>query len=137
MNGLRTAARWTVASVWLCEGLWCKVLGRSAQQRSIVDSVPFLSHSCLTGAVVAIGLLETGVAFWVLTGSRPLWAAVVQTLLVVGFNAGGLAVAADRIADPVRLLTRNAAFLALVWLQGPVSTWLAGPRRTESRSEAP
>lgn len=103
-------ARLAVVSVWGYEGLRCRVLGRGADQRSIVDSVPGLSHSWLTGAVVTIGPVETA-ALRVLVGNRPQWAAVVVA-------AGGVAFAGDRIAQPGQLVTRNAGFLALLWLLG-------------------
>lgn len=109
-------ARAAVAAVWLYEGLWCKVLGGDADQHAIVAAVPLLPATVVTAALVTIGLAETALAAWVLTGRRATAAAVVQTVLLIGFNAGGLLFAADRITDPGRMLTANAALLALVWL---------------------
>ncbi|MET7421992.1 DoxX-like family protein [Dactylosporangium sp. NPDC005555] len=105
-------ARAAVAAVWLYEGLWCKILGGDPAQREIVAEVPMLS-------LTAIGVAETALAVWVLTGRHARAAAVVQTVLLVAFNAGGLLLAADHIADPGRMLTANAALLALAWLLPP------------------
>jgi len=108
--------RLAVALVWLYQGLWCKLLGRCPGHRAIVEAVPGLAGP--TGAVVLIGLgtIETGLAVWVLSGWRPRWAAVAQTLLLIGMNGGGLLWGREHIADPGALITQNLAFLTLVWL---------------------
>jgi hypothetical protein len=46
-----------------------------------------------------------------LSGRAPRAAALVQTGVVVAFNAGGLAVGGGHIADPGRLLTGNAVLI--------------------------
>lgn len=115
--GLRIRlARAAVAAVWLYEGLWCKVLGGDGDQRAIVAAVPLLPPSLAAAALTGIGLAETALAGWVLTGRSPRAAAVAQTVLLVAFNAGGLLFAGDRIDAAGRMLTANAALLALAWL---------------------
>lgn len=118
-------ARTAVAAVWLYEGLWCKILGGDGDQRAIVGAVPLLPPALATAALVGIGLAETAIAAWVLTGRRARAAAVTQTVLLVAFNAGGLLFAGDRIGDAGRMLTANAALLALAWLLARPSS----PRR--------
>lgn len=108
------SARWALAAVWLYEGLWCKVIDGS--QRAIVAEVPLLPAPLVTAALVVIGLAETALAGWVLTGRHARAAAVTQTVLLVAFNAGGLLFAGEHITDPGRMLTANAALLALAWL---------------------
>ncbi|MEV4508213.1 DoxX-like family protein [Dactylosporangium sp. NPDC049525] len=120
-------ARAAVAAVWLYEGLWCKVLGGDGDQQAIVAAVPLLPPALAAAALTGIGLAEVAVAAWVLTGRRARAAAVTQTVLLVAFNAGGLLFAGDRIADAGRMLTANAALLALVWL-------LATPRTQSAPS---
>jgi uncharacterized membrane protein YphA (DoxX/SURF4 family) len=112
---MRTA-RAAVAAVWLYEGLWCKILGADANQRSIVAGVPGLPAAWVTAALVGIGVLETAVGGWVLSGAKARLAALVQTGLLAVFNAGGLVFAGARIAEPGRMLTQNAVLLAVVWL---------------------
>ena len=41
---------------------------------------------------------------------------MVQTLVLAGFNTGGLIFGGDEIAEPAHLLVTNLALLALVWL---------------------
>lgn len=113
------AARWAVALVWFYEGFWCKVWPGRTDQRAIVGDVPFLPDRALTVALVAIGLAEVGIGVWVLAGRRVRLAALVQTALVVGFNAGGLLFSPGRIEEPGRLLTQNLVFLVLIWKLSP------------------
>lgn len=70
----------------------------------------------MTTALVAIGLAEVALGLWVLSGRRAQAAALVQTVLVGGFNAGGLLFSPGQIDEPGRLLTQNLAFVALVWM---------------------
>jgi uncharacterized membrane protein YphA (DoxX/SURF4 family) len=109
------AARTAVASVWLYEGLWCKLLAADAGQRAIVASAPAIGGAA-GFALAAIGVAETALAGWVLSGRARRLAAVVQTALLVVFNAGGLLFGAGRISEPGRMLTANAALLAAAWL---------------------
>jgi hypothetical protein len=121
--------RLLVAGVWGYQGLWRKVL-RGSRHRAIVAAAPGLPAGWAGPATVAIGLAETAVAGWVLAGRRPRAVAVVQTVGLVGMNAGGLAFAGERIAAPGRMLARNAAFLALIWhAAGPASTTRPGRGR--------
>lgn len=108
--------RWVIALVWFYEGFWCKIWPGRADQRAIVEGVPFLPGWAVTGVLVGIGLAEAGIGVWALSGRRARAAAIVQTVLVVAFNAGGLLFGADRIAEPGRLVTQNLAFLALIWM---------------------
>ncbi|MEV5609514.1 DoxX-like family protein [Streptomyces sp. NPDC052225] len=111
-----TLARWAVALVWFYEGFWCKVWPGRADQRAIVGDVPLLDGWSVTAALVAIGLAEVALGIWVLTGLRPVAAALVQTALVAGFNAGGLLFSPGQIDEPGRLLTQNLVFVALIWV---------------------
>ncbi len=128
--------RLAVALVWLYQGLWCKVLGRCPGHRAIVEAVPFLKGQ-LEGqagavALATLGLIETGLAVWVLLGWRPRLAAAAQTLLLVAMNGGGLLWGRDHIADPGAMLTQNLAFLTLVWLVAERAA-----RHVETRGDTP
>lgn len=111
MTAYVLARRLAVAGVWAYEGLVCKVLGRAADQREIVSAV--LPRQAVKPALVALGCAELALAGWVLSGARPKLAAAVQTGVVATLNTGGLL--SGHIPDPGRLLTQNAAFLALAW----------------------
>ena len=108
-----SALRLPLAAVWLYQGLWCKLLGRSARHRRIVASVPGLPSSLL---LPAIGAAECALAAWILSGFRPRGAAVAQTAVLTAMNAWGLLGAADEIPDRAGMVLQNAAFLALAWV---------------------
>jgi hypothetical protein len=108
-------ARIGVAGVWLHQGAWAKLGGGDPRHEAIVASVPGLSPRTARLAVGGLGLAETGLALWVLSGRGARWSAATQTALVVGMNAGGLAFAGSAIEHPARLLARNSAFLGAVW----------------------
>lgn len=108
--------RSAIAAVWLYEGLWCKVLGRLPSQERIVEAVPFLGPSAGPAFLKALGIVESLLGLWVLSGWEPVWAAIVQTVLLVGMNANGILFARKLIHDPAGMLVKNAALVVLMWV---------------------
>lgn len=113
--GRRLAAA-AVGGVWLYHGLWCKLLGGCPEQVDVVASVPGLRGRRAKAVLLAIGVAETALAVWVVSGKRPRGAAAVGTALVAGMNAGGLTFGRQHIPAAKTMLTENAVFLALAWL---------------------
>lgn len=112
----QTLIRLSIAMVWIYEGLWCKVLGRSATHAAVMSTVPLIGAAAGRLSLIALGLIECGLAVWVLSGKRLSQAAIVQTVLLVAMNAGGLIWARQLIPDPTGLVLQNFAFLLLVWV---------------------
>lgn len=112
-----------VAAVWLYEGLWCKLLNGEPGQKRIVQAAAH--HGLPVGSVffVSLGILETGIAIWVLCGIAPFVCVVVQTGLLVGLNAGGLLWARHLIHDPAGMVIKNFAFLVLAWTSAGILAW--------------
>lgn len=108
--------RSAIAAVWLYEGLWCKVLGRLPSQERIVEAVPFLGPAAGPAFLKALGIVESLLGLWVLSGWEPVWAAIVQTVLLVGMNANGILFARKLIHDPAGMLVKNAALVVLMWV---------------------
>jgi uncharacterized membrane protein YphA (DoxX/SURF4 family) len=108
--------RSAIAAVWLYEGLWCKVLGRDPSQERIVEAVPFLGPGVGPVFLRALGVLESLLGVWVLSGWQPVWAAAVQTALLVGMNVNGLLFARRLIHDPAGMVVKNAALIVLMWV---------------------
>jgi hypothetical protein len=104
--------RMFLAAVWLHQGLWLKLLGRSARQTAIVAAVAGSNASL---ALRGIGLAECGMAAWVLSGRRLRSAAIAQTALLTAMNVAGTVWARRLIDDPAGMLLQSAAFLALAW----------------------
>jgi uncharacterized membrane protein YphA (DoxX/SURF4 family) len=105
-----------VAGVWLYHGLWCKLLARCPEQVDVIAAVPGLRGSRAKTVLLGIGLVETVLAAWVVSGRQPRVAAAAGTALVAGMNAGGLAFGRSHIPAVKTMLAENAAFLALAWL---------------------
>jgi uncharacterized membrane protein YphA (DoxX/SURF4 family) len=108
--------RAAVASVWLYQGLWSKLLAPAPRHQKIVGKVPFLNSRQARWAVMLLGSLECVLAVWVLSGFRARDAALLETLLLGFMNAGGLVWARNLIPDPVNMLLQNSVFLLLAWV---------------------
>jgi hypothetical protein len=111
-----TLVRGAVAAVWLYEGLWCKVLGREPHQVQVVEAVPRLGPVVGRRFLVALGVVETGIAVWVMSGVSPGVCAVTQVALLVTLNANGLLWARHVIHDPAGMVVKNVSFLLLAWV---------------------
>lgn len=105
-----------VAGVWLYHGFWCKLLGRCPEQLDVVASVPGLRGARARTVLLAIGVLETALAAWVVSGRQPRAAAAVGTALVTGMNAGGLTFGRRHIPAARMLIAENLVFVGLAWL---------------------
>ena len=113
--------RAAIAAVWLYEGLWCKLLGREPRQLQVVEAVPRFGPRVGGLFLKALGVVETGVALWALSGIAPFWCALVQTLLLVALNLSGVVFARHIIHDPPGMLVKNFAFLVLAWVSAGLS----------------
>ena len=111
-----------VAAVWLYEGLWCKVLGRSPHEFEVVEQVPFLAPATSHALLRVLGLVETALGVWILAGWQPIAAAVAQTALLVALNSAGIYFSRHRIPDPAGMVVKNTAFLVLAWVTASVAS---------------
>jgi uncharacterized membrane protein YphA (DoxX/SURF4 family) len=112
--------RISIAAVWLYEGLWCKVVGRMPSQAEIVAAVPRLGPRFGAVFLKLLGLVEIGLALWVLSGVTPAACAIAQAVLLITLNVNGLIWARRKIHDPAGMVVKNAAFLVLVWIAGAI-----------------
>jgi hypothetical protein len=112
--------RASVAAVWLYEGLWCKIFGRMPSQVAVVTAVPRLGVRFGRPFLKMLGLVEVGLAVWVIMGITPGLCAILQTALLVVLNANGLLWARHIIHDPAGMVVKNVAFLVLVWICGAI-----------------
>lgn len=105
-----------VAGVWAYHGLWCKLLRQCPDQARIVAAVPGLGRRRGEAVLLGLGVVETALAGWVLSGAKPRLAAGLGTALVVGMNAGGLVFGRRHIRAPRALVLENLAFVGLAWV---------------------
>lgn len=119
--------RIAIASVWIYQGFWCKLLGHAPQHQKIVATTAFLTPALARNALVALGVFECMLAAWVVTGLWAREAAVIETLLLIGMNTTALLRARDLIPDPVGMLLQNSVFLILAWIAaGQLRFYAAG-----------
>lgn len=76
--------RFFFASVWLINGLWCKVLGEVPRHHEIVAVILGRDRADLW--VLLIGIGETFLAIWILSGRFLVACGWVQIVLVLAMN---------------------------------------------------
>ena len=106
----------SIAAVWLYEGLWCKLLNGVPHQEEVVAAHPLFNAKSAGLVLKAIGVVEIGLAAWVLSGFWPWYAALAQTLLLVGMNVNGLLFARKIIPDPGGMVVKNFSLVVLMWV---------------------
>lgn len=72
------------ASVWMVNGLICKVLDVVPRHREIVGRILGEDHAMALTRMIGIG--EIGMAVWILSGIRSRWSAWAQISAVMGMN---------------------------------------------------
>ncbi|MCR6721735.1 MAG: DoxX-like family protein [Chitinophagaceae bacterium] len=81
------------ALVWLINGLFCKVLNIVPRHQQIVARV--VGHEWAPAATTMIGVLEMGMAFWILSRWKPKACAVSQMVVVAVMNIVEINIASD------------------------------------------
>ena len=112
-----------VSSVWLYEGLWCKLLNGEPRQVQVVEAVPRYGPRRGVVFLKLLGVIEVGLAMWALSDIAPLVCALVQTVLLITLNACGLLWARRIIHDPAGMVVKNFAFLVLAWVSASLPAW--------------
>lgn len=117
-NGERSAwvvlgIRIVAAAVWLVFGIIFKVLNMVPRHREIVAAV--LGSEIAPLITTVIGLAETALGLWMLSGLLPRSCAVTQTIAIISMNALELIYARSFLLAPIPMVCVNATFLALVW----------------------
>ena len=108
--------RVAVAAVWLYEGLWCKLLGGDPNQLAVVKAVPRWGPTLGAAFLKTLGVVETAMAVWALSGLEPVHCAIAQTALLVTLNVNGIVWSRRLIHDPSGMVVKNFAFLVLAWV---------------------
>jgi len=102
--------RYLIASVWLANGLFCKLLLLVPRHAAIVARILGPAHAGLLTRLIGLG--EIGLALWVVSGIRPRWCALVQIALILPMNA----LEAWLVPDLLLWGRANAVFAALFCL---------------------
>lgn len=108
-----------IGSVWIFHGIYSKVLKGIPRHEAIVERV--LGPKLARRATIMVGLLETGLGLWAVSGVARVECAAVQTFAIVGMNTLEIWLARDLLLSPLGMLALNTGFLVLIWswaLQG-------------------
>jgi len=108
-------ARAVVAAAWAYEGLWAKVLDREPSQRRILAGLPGAGERDVRRVTLALGILETCAAAWVLGGHARRATALAQTAAIAVMHEAARRWARAEV-DRRALLLQHGAFVTLVWL---------------------
>lgn len=73
-----------IAAVWLVNGLFCKVLGLVPRHEQIVARI--LGNGFSQYLIIIIGILEIGMAIWVVSNIKSKLNAIVQITIVAVMN---------------------------------------------------
>lgn len=98
-----------IASVWVVNGLFCKVLNLVPRHQKIVASI--LGEDYSRPLIVAIGIAEVGMAIWILSRIWTRLNAVTQIAVVATMNVLELLLVPDLL-----LWGRGNSFFALVFI---------------------
>lgn len=110
-----------VASVWLYEGVWCKLLRGQPHEFEVVAAVPYFGPRIGTSFLITLGGFEAALGGWVLMGAAPFACALAQTILLIALNLSGLIWARHILPDPGGMIVKNFAFLVLAWVSAGLS----------------
>ena len=98
-----------IATVWLANGLFCKLLNLVPRHQLIVARILGASHATLITR--AIGISEIAMTVWILSSVKSRWCAIVQMLIVAVMNTIEFFLAPDLL-----LFGKGNAVLALVFI---------------------
>ena len=73
-----------IASVWLINGLYCKVLNQVPRHKEIISRI--LGDEYAGILTIGIGLGEIGMAIWILSGIKSNQNAIIQIVLIALMN---------------------------------------------------
>lgn len=113
MPNLLTILRLCTAAVWLVFGLVFKVMHVVPRHDEIVAAV--LGPELARPLTIVVGVGETMLALWILSGRWPRTCATVQTLAIVAMNTLELTFARDHLLAPLPMVLANIVFLAAGW----------------------
>ena len=105
-----------IASVWLINGLFCKLLNLVPRHEIIVARILGDTYSVL--ATKIIGVLEVLMAIWVVSRTRTRWCALFQIFIVATMNIIEFILAPDLLLFGHFNAVVAAFFMGVVFLNG-------------------
>lgn len=90
---IQTWLNYSIAAVWIANGLFCKVLNLVPRHQQIVARILDIEDPALL--TIFIGLAEIGMAIWILSGIRPRLNAITQIIVIAIMNSLEFFIAPD------------------------------------------
>jgi len=115
-NTMQLVLRYSIALVWLANGLLCKVLHLVPRHEAIVARI--LGPTYAAPLTRLIGVAEIGLALWVLRGRWGRLTAAMQIVLVLGMNVLEFFLAGDLLLWGPLNLVFASLFALLVYYDG-------------------
>ena len=79
-----TILKYLIALVWLANGLFCKVLNLVPRHQEIVETILQVQNG--RPLTLAIGLAETCMALWIISGYKRKLNAITQIVIIASMN---------------------------------------------------
>ncbi|AQX13014.1 MULTISPECIES: DoxX-like family protein [Elizabethkingia] len=83
-KNLHKIISYSIAAVWLVNGLFCKVLNFVPRHREIVANI--IGHEYSKSFTIIIGFAEILMAVWILTGWKSRLNAITQSIVIATMN---------------------------------------------------
>lgn len=112
-NTIQKTLNYLIATVWIVNGLFCKLLNFVPRHQQIVARILGNEHAILF--TKAIGLSEVLMAIWILSSIKPRLCAVMQILIVLTMNFIEFFVAHDLLLFGRINLIVAIIFVAIVY----------------------
>jgi uncharacterized membrane protein YphA (DoxX/SURF4 family) len=90
---IHTILTWCIGAVWLINGFFCKLLNLVPRHQQIVARILGVEYAALL--TTAIGLAETMMAIWIVSGIKARFNAVSQMVIIAIMNAIEFVLAPD------------------------------------------
>ena len=105
-----------IASVWLVNGLICKVLNLVPRHEQIIERI--LGHDYARPLTVLIGCSEIVMAFWVISGYKVKLNIITQITVVIGMNIIELILAPELLLWSETNMLFAMIFSSIVYYNG-------------------
>lgn len=84
VKAIKTLLTYCIATIWIVNGLFCKVLNIVPRHQQIVSKILETEHS--RSLTIAIGISEMFMAVWILSGIKSRLNAITQILIIAAMN---------------------------------------------------
>jgi hypothetical protein len=81
---IHTLVNYCIATIWIVNGLFCKVLNFVPRHEQIVAQILQSTHSRVL--TIFIGISELFMAIWILSGIKPRLNAITQIVIIAAMN---------------------------------------------------